>query len=67
MSARLFGDDVLFLQRLLSCCGVYSGSLTGTYDAQTSMAEATFDQPCQVAAATRSLVIARAEFEAGGR
>ena len=61
MSARLFTDDVLFLQRLLSCCGLYAGSLNGTYDAKTSTAEATFDQRCQAIAAAEGSFDPRSE------
>jgi len=61
MSARLFTDDVLFLQRLLSCCGLYTGSLNGTYDAKTGVAETAFDQRCQQIAATEGSFDPRSE------
>lgn len=43
MSAQLFPDDILFLQRFLSCCGFYAGALDGLYGAKTAAAEAAFD------------------------
>lgn len=46
MSQRLFQDDVLFLQRLLSCSGFYTFRLDGDYGQHTSAAEAAFDSRC---------------------
>ncbi len=43
MSAPLFPDDILFLQRFLSCCGLYAGALDGNYGAKTAAAEQAFD------------------------
>ena len=50
MSDRLFSGDVLFLQRLLSCCGLYSDTLDGDYGKHTSDAEHAFDERCRAIA-----------------
>jgi peptidoglycan L-alanyl-D-glutamate endopeptidase CwlK len=42
MSATLFKTDVLFLQRILSSCGFYAGSLDGQWSAAVDDAEAAF-------------------------
>jgi peptidoglycan L-alanyl-D-glutamate endopeptidase CwlK len=43
MSDRLFPDDVLFTQRLLSCCGLYSYKLDGIWGSRTDAAVAQFE------------------------
>jgi peptidoglycan L-alanyl-D-glutamate endopeptidase CwlK len=43
MSAQLFGDDVVFLQRFLKCCGLYDGDLNGVWGSTTDSASSTFD------------------------
>jgi len=53
MSERLFQDDVLFFQRLLSCSGLYTRRLDGQYGKFTAAAEEAFHQRC--------LAIAQAE------
>lgn len=50
MSDRLFRDDVLFFQRLLSCCGLYVNRLDGDYGRFTAEAEAAFDAECNAIA-----------------
>lgn len=42
MSARLFKDDIQFLQRILSSCGFYDGPRNGTWSATLDEAEAAF-------------------------
>ena len=43
MSARLFENDVIFLQRLLGCCGLYKAEIDGIYGDKTNDAERAFD------------------------
>lgn len=43
MSKVLFGDDVLFLQRLLKCAGFYAGALDGIWGPLTDAAVDRFD------------------------
>jgi len=50
MSGRLFPDDVLFLQRLLSCCGLYTRKLDGDYGQFTAQAESDFEDRCDAVA-----------------
>lgn len=50
MSSPLNRDDVLFWQRLLSCCGLYAGKLDGKWGPVTNAAEQAFDQQCQAIA-----------------
>lgn len=61
MSAKFFHDDVLFLQRFLSCCGFYAGKLDGLYGSKTSAAEATFDAASDAAAAQHGSFDPRSE------
>jgi peptidoglycan L-alanyl-D-glutamate endopeptidase CwlK len=42
MSAKLFKTDILFLQRILSSCGYYTGSLNGKWSADVDDAEEAF-------------------------
>lgn len=54
MSAQLFRDDILYLQRFLSCSGCYAGALDGTYGPITAGAEQAFaDQVEEVARIAR--------------
>lgn len=46
MSERLFQDDVLFFQRLLSCSGLYTRKLDGEYGKFTAAAEEKFHERC---------------------
>lgn len=46
MSERLFEGDVLFLQRLLSCSGLYTRRLDGEYGKFTAEAEEVFHERC---------------------
>jgi peptidoglycan L-alanyl-D-glutamate endopeptidase CwlK len=43
MSSRLFTEDVLFTQRLLSSCGLYHGALDGKFGVGTKAAEDAFE------------------------
>ena len=61
MSDRLFSGDVLFLQRLLSCCGLYTDTLDGDYGKHTSDAEAAFEERCRVIAMSEGGVDGRSE------
>ena len=47
MSKHLFHDDVLFLQRLLSCCGLYKHKLDGEWGPRTDEAERAFHDQCE--------------------
>ena len=51
MSNRLFPDDILFSQRLLSCCGLYSGGLNGKWDKATDDADQAYLAKCDAIAA----------------
>ena len=57
----MFPDDVLFEQRLLSCCGFYTHRLDGEYGTHTNDAEAAFDLRCEAIAATEGSFDARSE------
>ena len=61
MSDRLFANDVLFLQRLLSCSGLYTDTLDGAYGKHTGEAEAAFDASCHVIAQSEGAFDARSE------
>src|SRR5258706_2954189 len=61
MSTRLFPDDVTFLQRLLSCCGLYSDTIDGAFGSNTSKAEVAFDHRCDAIAAAEGTFDARSE------
>lgn len=50
MSYQFFHDDVLFLQRLLSCCGLYTDRLDGDYGPNTHDAEEKFGARSQAIA-----------------
>ncbi|MDQ3014174.1 MAG: M15 family metallopeptidase [Acidobacteriota bacterium] len=43
MSARIFNDDVMFLQRFLKSGGLYTASLSGVYDSRTDAAMQVFE------------------------
>ncbi len=47
MSLRLFGEDVLFLQRFLTCAGFYMDELDGRYGENTDKALTEFEQKSQ--------------------
>jgi len=61
MSDRFFKEDVLFFQRLLSCCGLYKRRLDGDYGRYTAEAEAAFDEQCDAIAAQEGAFDARTE------
>lgn len=61
MSHRLFPDDVLFLQRLLSCSGLYRYRLDGDYGPRTDEAETAFEAKCEVIAVAEGRFDARSE------
>ena len=61
MSDRLFSGDVLFLQRLLSCCGLYTDTLDGDYGKHTSAAEAAFEERCRAIAMSEGGADGRSE------
>lgn len=61
MSDRLFTNDVLFLQRLLSCCGLYTDRLDGGYGKHTGDAEVAFDAKCAAIAQSEGTFDARSE------
>jgi peptidoglycan L-alanyl-D-glutamate endopeptidase CwlK len=42
MSARLFSDDILFYQRVLSVAGIYKGKLDGKWSAAVDVADKAF-------------------------
>ena len=44
MSRHLFGDDVIFHQRLLKAQGLYAGTLDGAWGAQTEAADRKFER-----------------------
>lgn len=46
MSGRLFANDILFEQRLLSCCGFYQDILDGDWGPRTDAAETAFHARC---------------------
>jgi peptidoglycan L-alanyl-D-glutamate endopeptidase CwlK len=52
MSGHIFPEDILFLQRLLSCCGLYDGKLDGVWGPKTDAAEKAFGQKCDSIAST---------------
>ncbi|WP_395391173.1 M15 family metallopeptidase [Novosphingobium sp. BL-8A] len=61
MSNSLFSVDVLFLQRLLSCCGLYNDKLDGDYGPHTSDAEEAFGAKCDAIAAAEGAFDIRSE------
>lgn len=61
MSDRLFKADVLFFQRFLSCCGLYTRRLDGDYGPRTAEAEAEFDRQCLAIAANEGTFDQRTE------
>lgn len=61
MSDRFFDDDVLFFQRFLSCCGLYTRKLDGVYGRFTAEAEAKFDAQCDLIAASEGRLDDRTE------
>ncbi|WP_310466966.1 M15 family metallopeptidase [Sphingomonas sp.] len=50
MSNRLFPTDILFEQRLLSCCGLYRNRLDGEWGPRTDAAERAFIAECDALA-----------------
>lgn len=50
MSHHIFHDDVLFLQRLLSCSGFYTDTIDGDWGPRTDAAERAFHQRCDAIA-----------------
>ena len=61
MSAQLFKDDVVFLQRFLKSCGLYEGAAHGAWDQSTDTALATFDARCDAIATQHGRFDARSE------
>lgn len=61
MSDRIFANDVLFLQRLLSCCGLYARRLDGDYGRFTAEAENDFEARCDSIAAAEGSFDQRTE------
>ena len=61
MSAQLFSDDVMFLQRFLKCCGLYQGGVSGEWDPTTDRALTSFDSRCDEIAARLGRFDARSE------
>jgi peptidoglycan L-alanyl-D-glutamate endopeptidase CwlK len=61
MSNRLFPDDVLFAQRLLSCCGLYEDTLDGDWGQHTDDADKAFHQQCDQIAANVATFDTRTE------
>jgi len=52
MSAQLFADDILFLQRLLKAQGLYAGDLDGVWGPKTEAGQNAFEtQSAEIAAA----------------
>jgi peptidoglycan L-alanyl-D-glutamate endopeptidase CwlK len=52
MSAQLFADDILFLQRLLKAQGLYAGDLDGVWGSKTEAGQNAFEtQSAEIAAA----------------
>jgi len=43
MSVKLFGEDILFLQRFLKSAGFYTGNLDGIYGKMTDAALNAFE------------------------
>lgn len=48
MSARIYAEDVLFLQRLLKCEGIYDRSLHGRWGPLTEGAAAEFERRSEI-------------------
>jgi peptidoglycan L-alanyl-D-glutamate endopeptidase CwlK len=61
MSAQLFSDDVMFLQRFLRSCGLYQGNVHGSWDPPTDVALSSFDERCQEIASRHGRFDARSE------
>lgn len=61
MSAQFFRDDILFLQRFLSCCGFYSGDLDGLYGPKSNAAEDAFEAASNAIAAEEGSFEPRSE------
>lgn len=61
MSNRLFADDILFSQRLLSCCGLYGGKLDGQWGPVADAADQAFHDRCDQIAAQTAAFDARSE------
>ena len=61
MSALLFKDDVVFLQRFLKSSGVYQGAAHGQWDQATDAALTSFDSKCESIAAQHGRFDARSE------
>lgn len=61
MSAPLFVDDVVFLQRFLKCCGHFSGRINGSWGTTTDNAVAEFEGVGNVIAAELGTFDARSE------
>jgi peptidoglycan L-alanyl-D-glutamate endopeptidase CwlK len=61
MSDRLFASDILFEQRLLSCCGLYHDLLDGDWGPHTDDAEQAFESQCDAIAQAEGRFDARSE------
>lgn len=61
MSSPLFKSDTLYIQRMLKCCGLYTGKLDGGFGPLTSKAEADFEKAYAAAAKKYGLFDLRSE------
>ena len=61
MSSPLLREDVLYFQRFLSCCGLYSGKLDGKWGPITNAADQAFDQQCETIAGQVTIFDRRSE------
>ena len=61
MSARLFSDDILFYQRMLSVAGLYTGKRDGKWSAAVDAADQAFSQEFDSIAATLGTFDSRSE------
>lgn len=62
MSAPLFADDIVFLQRFLKCCGLFTGRINGNWGTRTDSAVAQFNAEGNVIAAEFGTFDARSEM-----
>lgn len=62
MSAPLFTDDIVFLQRFLKCCGLFTGKINGTWGTTTDNAVTQFEAEGNVIAAQLGTFDARSEM-----
>lgn len=65
MSVRLFSDDILFYQRILSVAGIYKGKLDGKWSAAVDAADQAFSAEFEQIAAERGVFDQRSESNIG--